>query len=225
MFPWAWVLGLPALYAMRGVPVLSRYLLPLLPIIGWLAWRAAEGWWVGVDPTPARQRRAAAASWLVALLVLAQNLIVYRSQVLPHVRSFSPALERSLVAWGRWFDRYAAPDEVIATPDIGAIGYYGRRRVVDLAGLVTPPMVPHLLRDAPEVAVANFDFATFSRPDFLVDRAPGRYRLLAESPYAECLTPLGEARVPNLGVAQPEPVIYSFYRVNWAVFDSLRTRR
>ena len=86
-------------------------------------------------------------------------------------------------------------------------------------------MVPHLMRDTPEVAVANFDFATFSRPDYLVDRAPGRYRLLAESPYADCLTPLGEASVPNLGLAQPEPVVYSFYKVNWTVFDSLRTRR
>jgi len=225
LLPWAWVVGLPALYAMRGVPVLSRYLLPLLPILGWLSWRAAEGWWMGEDPAPARRRRAAAAAWLVAALVVTQNVVVYGAQVLPHVRSFSPALEGSLVAWGRWFDRYAGPDEVIATPDIGAIGYYGRRRVVDLAGLVTPPMVPHLLRDAPEVAVANFDFATFSRPDYLVDRAPRRYRLLAESPYAECLTPLGEASVPNLGVAQREPVVYSIYRVNWAVFDSLRARR
>ena len=225
LLPWAWVVGLPALYAMRGVPVLSRYLLPLLPILGWLSWRAAEGWWMGEDPAPARRRRAVAAAGLVAALVVAQNVVVYGAQVLPHVRSFSPALEGSLVAWGRWFDRYAGPDEVIATPDIGAIGYYGRRRVVDLAGLVTPPMVPHLLRDAPEVAVANFDFATFSRPDYLVDRAPRRYRLLAESPYAECLTPLGEASVPNLGVAQREPVVYSIYRVNWAVFDSLRARR
>lgn len=225
LLPWAWVLGLPALYALRGVPVLSRYLLPLLPILGWLAWSAMERWWVGEAPAPGRVRRAVVGSVLVAVLVLAQNLVVYRSQVLPHVRSFSPALEGSLVAWGRWFERNAAPDAVIATPDIGAIGYYGRRRVVDLAGLVTPPMVPHLMRDAPEVAVANFDFATFSRPDYLVDRAPGRYRLLTESPYARCLTALGEASVPNLGVAQPEPVVYSFYRVDWTVFDSLRTRR
>jgi len=225
LLPWAWVLGLPTLYVLRGVPVLSRYLLPLLPILGWLAWSAMERWWVGEAPAPGRVRRAAVGSMLVAVLVLAQNLVVYRLQVLPHVRSFSPALEASLVAWGRWFERNAAPDAVIATPDIGAIGYYGRRRVVDLAGLVTPPMVPHLMRDAPEVAVANFDFATFSRPDYLVDRAPVRYRLLTESPYARCLTALGEASVPNLGVAQPEPVVYSFYRVNWTVFDSLRTRR
>ncbi len=225
LLPWAWVLGLPALYALRGVPVLSRYLLPLLPILGWLTWRATERWWVGEVPTPGRSRRATAAAALVAVLVLAQNLVVYRAQVLPHVRSFSPALEGSLVAWGRWFERHAASDAVIATPDIGAIGYFGRRRVVDLAGLVTPQMVPHLMRDAPEVAVANFDFASFSRPDYLVDRAPGRYRLLTESPYAACLTALGEARVPNLGVAQPAPVVYSFYRVDWTVFDSLRARR
>jgi hypothetical protein len=54
-----------------------------------------------------------------------------------------------------------------------------------------------------------------------VDRAPGRYRLLTESRWAPCLTALGEARVPSLGIAQHQPVVYSFYRVDWTVFDSL----
>jgi hypothetical protein len=222
LLPWAWLIGLPLLYALRGVPVLSRYLLPLLPILGWLAWRAADRWWAGEGPA---WPRAAAGAWLVAALVLAQNLAVWRVQVLPHVRSFSPALESSLVAWGRWLDRHAARDAVVATPDIGAIGYYGHRRVVDLAGLVTPAMVPHLLRDTPEAAIARFDFATFSRPEYLVDRASARFRLMRESPFAACLTPLDSAIVPNLGVAQPAPVVYSLYRVDWIVFDSLRTRR
>ncbi|MGH2668974.1 MAG: hypothetical protein ACRDH5_07650, partial [bacterium] len=221
----AWVLGLPVLYALRGVPVLSRYLLPVLPVLGWLAWRAAERWWVGEAPEPGQARRVAVAAWLVATLALGQNLVVLRAQVLPHVRSFSPALERSLVAWGRWLDREAAPDAVIATPDIGAIGYYGRRRVIDLAGLVTPPMVPHLMRDTYEAAVANFEFATFSRPDYLVDRSPAGRRLLEESPYAACLTALAEASVPGLGVSQPRPVVYTLYRVDWTVFDTLRARR
>jgi hypothetical protein len=223
--PWAWVAGLPVLYALRGVPVLSRYVLPLLPILGWLAWRAADRWWVGETPTPGRSLRAGLFATVVMALVVTQNVFVYRTQVVPHVRSFSPALEGSLVEWGRWFERHTARDAVIATPDIGAIGYFSRRRVVDLAGLVTPAMVPHLMRAEPEVTVANFDFATFSRPDYLVDRAPGRYRLLTESRFAPCLTPLGEARVPNLGIARPEPVVYSFYRVDWTVFDSLRDRR
>ena len=96
---------------------------------------------------------------------------------------------------------------------------------MDLAGLVTPAMVPLLEHEEQELAVAHFAFASFARPDYLVDRAPGRYRLMTGSPFAPCLTPLGEARVPNLGVAQPEPVVYSFYRVDWAVFDSLSARR
>jgi hypothetical protein len=58
-----------------------------------------------------------------------------------------------------------------------------------------------------------------------VDRAPERYALLTRSRYAACLTPLGEARMPNLGPASPAPVVYSLYRVDWSVFDSLRAAR
>jgi hypothetical protein len=225
LVPWAWVLAIPLLYALRGVPVLSRYLLPTLPIAGWLAWVAAERWWVGEDRSPTRLRRAGATAAIVAALMIAENGVIYATQVLPHVRTFSPALERSLVTWGRWFDRHAPPEAVIATPDIGAIGYYSRRRVVDLAGLVTPAMIPLLERESEEQAVANFDFASFSRPDYLIDRAPERDRLRATSPFGSCLVSLGEARVPNLGVSQPEPVVYTFYRVDWTVFDTLAARR
>lgn len=223
--PWAWLLALPVLYTARGVPVLSRYLVPLLPVLGWLAWRVAERWWVGDDPTPGRRRRAAILAGGLAVLVLAQNLVIYRMQVLPHVRSFSPAIERSLVAWGRWFGAHTDSAAVIATPDIGAIGYTSGRRVVDLAGLVTPAMVPYLQRDTPEHVVEQFAFAAFSRPDYLVDRAAPGAALATRSPYRACLTPLGEADVPNLGVTRPEPVVYTFYRVDWAVFDSLQAAR
>ncbi len=40
LLPWVWVGAMPLLYAMRGVPVISRYMLPMLPILAWLAWRA-----------------------------------------------------------------------------------------------------------------------------------------------------------------------------------------
>lgn len=220
--PWAWMLGLPALYVARGVPVLSRYLLIVLPILGWLAWRAADLWWVGSTPTPARRSRAIVLAVVVMLLVVAENTIVFQRSVVPHVKSFTPALEASLVHWGRWFKTHTPERSVIATPDIGAIGFFSERSVVDLAGLVSPRMVPHLVRQTPEEAVSSFAFASFSRPDFLVDRAPRAYALQRESRYGSALSPLGTASMPNLGVARPDPVIYTFYRVDWAVFDSLR---
>jgi hypothetical protein len=161
----------------------------------------------------------------LALIVIAQNMLVYRSAVLPQVRSFTPALEGSLIHWGRWLERNTPPDAVVATPDIGAIGYYSRRRVVDLAGLITPAMVPHLERETQEEAVRGFHFATFSRPHVLVDRSPAPHALLSESPYGAALRPLGTAPMANLGIARPQPTTYTFYAVDWAVFDSLRATR
>lgn len=225
LVPWAWIALLPTLYLARGVPVISRYLLPLAPVVAWLAWRAAERWWLPDPADPVRARRGAALAAALALAVLAQNFYVYRTAVLPHVDSFSPALEAGLARWGRWFATHSDPQAVIATPDIGAIGYFSRRRVVDLAGLVTPAMVPLLARQPEEDIVADFGFAAFARPEYLVDREPEPYGLVRRSPWGASLVPLGQARMPNLGIARPEPTVYSFYRIDWPTFDSLRAAR
>ncbi len=222
LVPWAWVLCVPALYLARGVPVLSRYLVPLLAVLAWLAWEWLERVLRGDDPSPARARRLAWAGAIMAALVIAQNVVVWRRTVLPQVTSFSPALQSSLVRWGRWFGAHAPRDASIATPDIGAIGYFSDRRVVDLGGLVTPQMVPYLEREEPEQAIAQFRFASFVHPAYVVDRAEQAYDLLRRSPYAACLDTLGTAAVPNLGVARPGTRVYSFYQVDWDEYQRLK---
>jgi hypothetical protein len=224
--PWAWVIGLPALYLSRGVEVLSRHVLVVLPILAWLAWRAAERWWTGSasGQTSERASHVGMLAAAVMVLVLAQNLLVFQKSVIPHVRSFSPGLRQSLIRWGQWFDRNTPANAVIATPDIGAIGYFSRRSVVDLTGLVTPAMVPLLARETPEEAVATFGFAAFSRPDYLVDRGPEPYALRRASRYGSALVPLGYTPMPQLGIATGGPTTYSYYRVDWAEFDSLRAQ-
>lgn len=44
------------------------------------------------------------------------------------------------VAVARWLRRETSPATVVATHDIGAIGYFAERRVVDMAGLITPEL-------------------------------------------------------------------------------------
>lgn len=225
LLPWAWVIGIPALYMARGVPVLSRYLLPLLPVLAWLGWRSLDLWLLGEKPDESRRRRAAIFGFALGAVVVAQNLTVYRTTVIPHVTSFSAGFEESLIHWGKWFRQHAPRGASIAAPDIGAIGYYSGLRVVDLAGLVTPEMVPLLQRDLQENAIARLEFAKFARPEFLIDRATVANDLLARSPYAPALTPLGTAQVPNLGIARPGRAVYTFYRVHWPTYDSLRVER
>jgi len=215
--PWIWMAAVPVLYVARGVPVLSRYLVPLLPLLAWLAWSL-------LDRALANAPRAARAAGLVlAAVALAQNLVTYQRIVRPQVVSFSAGMHASLEPWGRWFADHSRADAVIAAPDIGALGYFSQRRVVDLAGLVTPAMVPILEHVSPEDAVARFEFMRFSRPDFVVDRADSAWDLERRSPFAPALARLGAATLPNLGVARPQPAVYSFYRVNWALADSIAT--
>jgi hypothetical protein len=236
LLPWGWALGLPALYALGTVTVLSRYLAPTLPLLAWLSWQAAERWWIGErdtaapagatgEPAAARTRRATWLGAALAAVLMTQSLVVYATVVLPQVNSFSAGLENSLVRWGRWFSQYTAPSAEIATPDIGAIGYYSQRRILDLAGLVSPRMIP-LLRQAPaEDVIAQLGFESFARPDYVVDRAPQPFDLLRRSPYAACLLPLGHASVPNLGILRPGAMEYTIYRVDWRRFDALRSGR
>ncbi len=241
--PALWLVAVPVLYTARGVPVLSRYLVPLLPVLGWYAWRlldsmlltpaVGEGTRQGEAERAAERtgdmqrggRSALVAGAVVAALVLAQNLWTWQRVVRPQVASFSAGLRTSLVPWGRWFAEHTPVDAVIAAPDIGALGYLSQRRVVDLAGLVTPEMVP-VLREMPqEDAIARFEFARFSRPDYVVDRAPRAWDLTARSPWRGALVPLGYASLPNLGVARPDSAVYSFYRIEWATYDSLTSVR
>jgi arabinofuranosyltransferase len=231
LLPWVWVVAVPALYMARGVPVLSRYLLPLLPVLAWLAWRTAELWWVGEIVDEHRLRRAGALAMAVAMLSIALNVGVYRAKVVPHVRDMAETMRGSLVHWGAWLRDNTPADALVAVPDIGAVGYVSGRRVLDTAGLVTPEMVPMLTYatrtgvDPRDTAVEQLAFASFARPGWLLERGPTPGELLRRSPYAAALVPVGSTVAPSLGISRGGRTVYTLYRVRWEAYDSLRVRR
>ena len=59
---------------------------------------------------------------------------------------------------------HTAPDAVLAVNDIGALSYFGDRRIVDLMGLATPAILPHR-REGP-AGIARF--VETACPDYLV---------------------------------------------------------
>jgi hypothetical protein len=76
-------------------------------------------------------------------------------------------IEGEMVTVAHWLADNTAPDAIIASHDIGAIGYFAERPLLDLAGLITPEIIP-LLSD--EAALARYVLA--SEADYLVT-APG----------------------------------------------------
>jgi len=53
-----------------------------------------------------------------------------------------------MVAVARWLNAHTPPDALLAAHDIGAIGYLGERPLLDLAGLVTPEVIPFMRDEA-----------------------------------------------------------------------------
>jgi hypothetical protein len=134
--PSLWIVGLIMLYAFT-LPALyhnGRYLMPLIPVVIIL----------GLDglQTLSSQFRSISRFWNVyRVAVLAMILVTWLS----NARSYSlesHLLEHSHLRIANWIQMNTAPNAVIATHDIGILGYYGGRRIVDLAGLVTPDVIP-----------------------------------------------------------------------------------
>jgi hypothetical protein len=54
-------------------------------------------------------------------------------------------INTEMVDTAHWVDEHVPPDELLAVHDIGAVGYYAPRPIFDLAGLVSPEVLPIIL--------------------------------------------------------------------------------
>lgn len=161
LLPLLWAVGHVAAYALR-LPVTyqhGRYLLGIVPV--WIVYGLA-GWalLLGNSRQTRLLRRAGALTYAtVLLLFLFLGAQAYRTDV--------AFIQNEMVATAHWLRENTSPDALVAAHDIGAIGYYGERRLLDLAGLISPEVVP-LLGD--EAAMA--DYVRRSEARYLVT-APG----------------------------------------------------
>jgi hypothetical protein len=152
----------------------GRYLIPLIPcnavigVVGLLEarrllaqrrWQAPHAVGGSVTarprraPAPGTSRRAPtrrvdpvtgrAFALLVGLLVVAGT--AWRLPTMASLYAWNvDNINAMHVALGHWVAEHTPPDAVLALNDIGAITYVSERPVVDLAGLVTPEVVPLL---------------------------------------------------------------------------------
>lgn len=86
-------------------------------------------------------------------------------------------VEGEMVAVAGWLADNTPPDALIASHDIGAIGYFAERPLLDLAGLISPEVIPLLDN---EDALAEYILA--SDAQYLVTAPGWPYTQIAEQP-------------------------------------------
>lgn len=163
--PLLWAGGHIFLYAWR-LPVTyqhGRYLLAALPI--WLLYGLA-GWQMLLQMMSGNGRLARILP-LAARLVFALLLLFYLLLGATAYATDVAFIEGEMVATAHWLAQNTHPDDLIAAHDIGAIGYFAQRPLLDLAGLISPEIIP-LLQD--EAALGAYILNSQAR--YLVS-APG----------------------------------------------------
>jgi len=135
LLPLAWWVALITIYALR-LPVTyqhGRYLMPAIPLLVLL------GVW-GTEKLP-RLHRVPKRALLLSLPVL---LLIFWVQGAQQYATDVRIIDSELKAAGLWIRDNTPNSAIIGAHDIGAIGYFSERPLIDTAGLITPEVIPFI---------------------------------------------------------------------------------
>jgi hypothetical protein len=148
LLPLAWWGAYHLLYALR-LPVSyqhGRYLMPVLPILILYGLLGTAYWlqrWRAFHADGSTIARVLGRAWALALAVL------FLAFLLLGARAYAVdtcIIQCEMVDVALWLRDHTLPGALVAAHDIGALGYFGQRPLLDLAGLVTPKVIP-VMRD------------------------------------------------------------------------------
>jgi hypothetical protein len=187
-YPFAWFLALIGLYAV-ALPAIydqGRYLMPLIPLLVIYGVEGLSQLLTRFLRTPVLRSFAWVSLFglVISLWINGAADYAYRIQLYSAVH----------IKAAEWINAHTSPDAVIATHDIGIIGYHTGRQIVDLAGLVTPEIVP-IMRDPQKLA----DYLRTKRVSYLL-LYTGYYRELLTALNAQLVFSPDAERLRAMGV-------------------------
>ena len=168
-----WLFGMIGLYAVR-LPVTyqhGRYLIPVVPVL--LIWGlAGTAALVGGKP-PGRLRWMVGRVWVAVIGLL---LVLFWWLGLDAFTKDVAVINGEMVATANWLVVNTTPDELIAAHDIGAIGFFTEREIVDLAGLISPAVIPFIRDESQLIDYLNQECPVYlvTFPDWYPEIVTGR---------------------------------------------------
>ncbi|MCZ2126426.1 MAG: hypothetical protein LC099_01475 [Anaerolineales bacterium] len=155
-----WSLGYMLLYIMR-LPAYQhgRYLIPAMPIFFLIGLLGALDFFSRNNPQQ-RRRWFVTTLWQVSLYAVTILFVALGAD--SYARDVE-LIEQEMVESAKWAQANLPPNAIIAAHDIGALGYFDSHPLLDLAGLISPEVVP-FIRNEPRLA----DYLNQNDADYVV---------------------------------------------------------
>ncbi len=190
-FIWVWWLSYLLLYGLR-LPVTYQHGRYQIPAIPWLILLGVWGTARLVEMLAGQSvlGRAVGRVLAISLLILTPAFTLIGAQAYGRdVR----IIETEMVATAHWLAEHTGPDDLLAVHDIGAVGYITRRPLLDLAGLITPEVIP-IIRDE----AALLEFINSRQAEYLIT-FPSWYPELTARPDLQLIYSTGAPWAPQAG--------------------------
>ena len=197
----AFVVLLVGVYALEDLQVQPRYLILTLPwvvLAGFAAWRRVLG-------------SAARVAACVAVASLLVGAIFGACTVYPSTRDFARGIRDVLKPMALDIASRDMPHVVVASPDIGVLGYFSKARILDLGGLVDPRVQTMVDAQGYDAMLETGSFLDLGLPDFVVDRSPERERFAGHVTRDLHWRALRTGAVRGLGISRPQTYYYTLY--------------
>jgi arabinofuranosyltransferase len=121
----------------------GRYLMPIIPSYLFLGVMGAS-WIAGIASRKLFRLSPRPADAIICVILLGIAILKFGTANAPNAEEYAETCKYILdrqVRTARWISSHLPEDAVVATHDIGAIGYYSSRHIVDMVGLVTPAAI------------------------------------------------------------------------------------
>ncbi len=163
-----WLVGMIAFYVFSGARVFFWYAAPLYPVL--LLFCAAALPYASTKFSVLE--KVGREYSLVAIALIGAIAVVGIIPAAKYYKSFQESMDNCHLAVATFLSTHVAENELVAAEDIGYMGYYSRKRILDRDGLVSPEAAPYnrsgdyggLIRDfkpdwlvaAPEMLTTGF---------------------------------------------------------------------
>lgn len=156
----AWSLGYMFIYILR-LPVYQhgRYVMPAMPVLFLMGLFAVIEF--SASKTFGRCQWFAKTLWHFGIGAMSVLFVILGANT--YARDVA-LIEQEMVVTAKWAAANLPSDALVAAHDIGALGYFDEHPLIDLAGLISPEVVP-FIRDEARLT----EFLNERNADYLID--------------------------------------------------------
>lgn len=204
---YSWILAVPLFHLTYTVYTGGRYMLIITVLLVILGLKALKSSLAHLNQGQGTRKIFVFVVPLLFLHLVLLNLFLY-----PRARDGGIISIREVHIYiGKWLSEHTPKEATVAIYDIGAVGYYSNRKIIDLAGLINPEALRYKRK---------FEYMIRRKPDYYVGAEEVPLKDMSDQRVNKFLTPIFTRHHRGYGPGKPQDFFLTVYKCDFDLLGS-----